>query len=133
MIYPEISNLMEKADSRYSLVIAVAKRARDLVDGSVPACKNRNRKQVTIAVNEMAEGKIRLKYPCEKQPKEKKQRMFNNKTVVSSGGGIAAYKAAELVSRLKSLHANVRVCMTKSAQQVVSAAYLSKPVQKSLR
>jgi phosphopantothenoylcysteine decarboxylase/phosphopantothenate--cysteine ligase len=47
--------------------------------------------------------------------------MFNNKTVVVGvSGGIAAYKAAELVSRLKKLHANVRVCMTKSAQQFVS-------------
>jgi DNA-directed RNA polymerase subunit omega len=67
MIYPEISNLMEKADSRYSLVIAVATRARDLVDGSVPLVKTGTGKQVTIAVNEMAEGKIRLKYPPAKK------------------------------------------------------------------
>lgn len=47
--------------------------------------------------------------------------MFNNKTiVVGISGGIAAYKAADLVSRLKKMHARVRVCMTKSAQQFIT-------------
>ena len=30
MIYPPITNLIEKASSRYSLVIATAKRAREI-------------------------------------------------------------------------------------------------------
>lgn len=30
MIYPAITNLLEKAHSRYSLVIAAAKRAREI-------------------------------------------------------------------------------------------------------
>lgn len=30
MIYPAITNLLEKAHSRYSLVIATAKRAREI-------------------------------------------------------------------------------------------------------
>ena len=30
MIYPKIANLIEKAHSRYSLVIATAKRAREI-------------------------------------------------------------------------------------------------------
>lgn len=32
MIYPPISKLLEKTDSRYTLVVAVAKRARQLAD-----------------------------------------------------------------------------------------------------
>ena len=35
-------------------------------------------------------------------------------------GGIAAYKACELVSRLKKLGADVRVVMTRNAQKLVS-------------
>ena len=35
-------------------------------------------------------------------------------------GGIAAYKACEIVSRLKKLHANVRVVMTEHACRFVA-------------
>ncbi len=47
--------------------------------------------------------------------------MLSGKTIVIGVcGGIAAYKAADITSRLKKLGANVRVCMTKSAQQFIS-------------
>ena len=53
MLYPEISKLMEGLDSRYSLVIVTAKRARQLVSDSG------NDKTVSRAINEIANGKIR--------------------------------------------------------------------------
>ena len=53
MLYPEISKLMEGLDSRYSLVIVTAKRARQLVADSS------NDKTVSRAINEIATGKIR--------------------------------------------------------------------------
>ena len=53
MLYPEISKLMEGLDSRYSLVIVTAKRARQLVADSG------NDKTVSRAINEIASGKIR--------------------------------------------------------------------------
>ena len=53
MLYPEISKLMEGLDSRYSLVIVTAKRARQLVADSS------NDKTVSRAINEIANGKIR--------------------------------------------------------------------------
>ena len=40
--------------------------------------------------------------------------------VVGVTGGIAAYKTCEVVSRLKKLHADVRVIMTKNATEFVS-------------
>lgn len=47
--------------------------------------------------------------------------MLNGKTVVIGvTGGIAAYKTAEIISRLKKMHANVRVCMTKAAQEFIT-------------
>lgn len=47
--------------------------------------------------------------------------MLNNKTVVIGvSGGIAAYKACDIVSRLKKLNANVHVIMTKGATEFVT-------------
>jgi len=53
MLYPEISKLMEGLDSRYSLVILTAKRARQLVGDAG------NDKTVSRAINEIANGKIK--------------------------------------------------------------------------
>lgn len=47
--------------------------------------------------------------------------MLNNKTVVIGvSGGIAAYKACDIVSKLKKLNANVHVIMTKNAKEFVT-------------
>ncbi len=53
MLYPEIGKLMEGLDSRYSLVIVTAKRARQL------AVNSTNDKTVPHAINELANGKIK--------------------------------------------------------------------------
>ena len=58
MIYPAISTLMKKVGSRYSLVIATAKRARELVDGDSPLIDSGSQKPVHVAVNEIYRGKI---------------------------------------------------------------------------
>ena len=59
MIYPTLKNLLEKVDSKYTLVVAVAKRARQIVDGDTKLTKATNSsKPVTIAVHEIAEGKV---------------------------------------------------------------------------
>ena len=61
MIYPSVDELMKKYDSRYSVVIAAAKRARELEDKENPAeplIKTKSEKPVTIAVEEIYEGKI---------------------------------------------------------------------------
>ncbi len=36
MLYPSIDKLMSKADSKYTLVILAAKRARQLLEGASP-------------------------------------------------------------------------------------------------
>lgn len=58
MIYPSINELMKKSDSRYTLVVEASKRARQLVDGALKLSKVNSDKEVTIAINEIAEGKI---------------------------------------------------------------------------
>ncbi len=58
MIYPPIAELVEKTGSRYALVIETAKRTRQLVDGAPRLSDVETSKDVTIAVNEIYEGKI---------------------------------------------------------------------------
>ena len=58
MIYPTLSSLLEKVDSKYTLVVAVAKRARQLVDGQPRLTKVDSNKPVTIAINEINDNKI---------------------------------------------------------------------------
>jgi DNA-directed RNA polymerase subunit omega len=58
MIYPPLSSLLSKVDSRYTLVVATAKRARQLADGANKLTKCNSDKPVTIALNEVNENKI---------------------------------------------------------------------------
>jgi len=58
MIYPTLNELSKRVDSRYTLVVEVAKRARQLVDGSKPLVSVKSDKPVTIAVNEVNQGKV---------------------------------------------------------------------------
>ncbi len=61
MIYPPISKLLEVIDSRYTLVVATAKRARLISDGSPALVRCNSNKSVTIAVNEIADHKIKYR------------------------------------------------------------------------
>ncbi|MBO5999875.1 MAG: DNA-directed RNA polymerase subunit omega [Lachnospiraceae bacterium] len=73
MIHPSYVDLMEVVNkdveegetpvinSRYSIVMATAKRARQLVNQDTPLIENYyGRKPLSIAVEELNEGKIRL-------------------------------------------------------------------------
>ncbi len=48
------------------------------------------------------------------------QRLTNKRIVLGIGGGIAAYKSADLVRRLKDFGADVRVVMTKGAREFIT-------------
>ena len=58
MIYPPITELVAKTGSRYALVIETAKRTRQLVEGAPRLSDVVTSKDVTVAVNEIYEGKI---------------------------------------------------------------------------
>lgn len=58
MLYPSINEIRKKVDSRYTLVILAAKRARDLIDGKPVLTENSIDKPVSIAANEIAEDLI---------------------------------------------------------------------------
>lgn len=54
MIYPPIRNLTEKADSRYSLVIAAAKRAREISGDDAKDAS----KPLIEAIREINDGEV---------------------------------------------------------------------------
>ena len=58
MINPPITALMTKVDSRYTLVIAVSKRARQLAEGQPALVECSSHKPVSIACHEILEGKV---------------------------------------------------------------------------
>ncbi|MFZ5943837.1 MAG: DNA-directed RNA polymerase subunit omega [Bacillota bacterium] len=58
MIKPSIDVLVSKVDSKYSLVVASAKRARSIVEGSQVLVHANSTKPVTQALFEIAAGKI---------------------------------------------------------------------------
>ena len=62
MLYPSVNEIRSKADSRYTVVVMAAKRARDLIDGK-PVLAERCviDKPVSIASSEIAEEMITYK------------------------------------------------------------------------
>ena len=58
MRYPALNDLIKKADNKYSLVNATAKRAREIVEGDEPLVKIKIDNPVTIATNEIAEDMV---------------------------------------------------------------------------
>lgn len=63
MIYPSIDELLHQVNSKYTLVIAAAKRGRQLRDGARPAVESESKKEVTVALDEINAGKIEIELP----------------------------------------------------------------------
>lgn len=59
IIKPTVTDLLKIIDNRFELVILVAKRARQISGGQIPLTKVKERSAVTLAANEIAEGKVR--------------------------------------------------------------------------
>ena len=73
MLHPSYTDLMQVVNkdveegetkvvnSRYSIVMATSKRARQLIDGEMPLVKaKKGKKPLSIAIQEMNEGKLTI-------------------------------------------------------------------------
>ncbi|MGN1314195.1 MAG: DNA-directed RNA polymerase subunit omega [Lachnospiraceae bacterium] len=72
MLHPSYSDLIQAANSdmepgdtnvvtsRYSIVMAIAKRARQIIDGDEPMVNCSVDKPLSIAVEEMNQGQIKI-------------------------------------------------------------------------
>ncbi len=65
MMYPGISELKDKVDCRYTLVMESAKRARQLVDGAEPLTEEHEQNPVSQASKEIYQDKIKYITPEE--------------------------------------------------------------------
>ncbi len=61
MVKPTVKELLTKVDNRFELVVATAKRARQIASGEDVLINTDEEAPVTIAANEIAEGKV---YVC---------------------------------------------------------------------
>lgn len=60
IIKPTVTDLLKIADNRFELVIATSRRARKLAEGEKPLTNVKERSVVTLASNEIAEGKVKI-------------------------------------------------------------------------
>ena len=62
IVKPTVGELLKdgKAQNRYELVIATARRARQIAGGDETKTKVKEESPVTLAANEIAEGKVTI-------------------------------------------------------------------------
>ena len=72
MLHPSYSDLMKVVNSevepgeapvvnsRYSIVMATSKRARQIIDGAEPLVKAGSKKPLSVAVEELQESQIKI-------------------------------------------------------------------------
>ncbi len=60
IVKPTVAQLLQKAENRYELVIATARRARQIAAGDETKTKVKEESPVTLAANEIAEGKVTI-------------------------------------------------------------------------
>ncbi len=60
IVKPTVGELLTKAQNRYELVIATARRARQIAGGDETKTKVKEESPVTLAANEIAEGKVTI-------------------------------------------------------------------------
>ena len=61
MVKPTTAELLEKTqDNKFRLVIATAKRARQIAQGSEKLVETEDEAPVTVAADELADGKVQI-------------------------------------------------------------------------
>ena len=58
MLYPPVADMLKNVDSRYLLVNVVAQRARQIAQEAEDNQEELTEKPVTLAIREVAEGKV---------------------------------------------------------------------------
>ena len=79
IVKPTVTELLKKAKNRYELVIATSRRARQIAMGDEPLTKFKEESPVTLAANEIAEGKVTIIRDEENEDKEENEKNEENK------------------------------------------------------
>lgn len=76
IVKPTVTELLKKSINRYELVIATSKRARQIARGGEVLTNVKEESPVTLAANEIAEGKVQVI-----SGKEEKNQEDNNSNI----------------------------------------------------
>lgn len=60
MVEPSVTDLLKKVNNQFELVVVTAKRARQLSKGAKPLTSKQEESTVTLAADEVAEGKVTI-------------------------------------------------------------------------
>ena len=60
IVKPTVTELLEKAENRFQLVIATSKRARQIAQGKEILTDKDEESAVTLAADEISEGKVTI-------------------------------------------------------------------------
>ncbi len=129
--------LTQPPESRFAYVVVVARRARQLMIGGRPLVDNpKSRKMSRIAEEELLKGLLEYQLPGlpgesedadgkaaednSRRMQRERIRWCTMKIALGVTGGVAAYKAAELVRRLQQEKLDVQVVMTRAAQEFIT-------------
>jgi DNA-directed RNA polymerase subunit omega len=63
VIKPPLEELLDRVDNKYALVIIASKRARQLKEGSLPMVDIDSANPVSVALEEVATGRVRFEEP----------------------------------------------------------------------
>lgn len=63
MFNPDLKKMLENVNSRYSLVVGTAKRAREIREEAIENEKQLDKKTVSIAMEEIWDGKYVIEEP----------------------------------------------------------------------
>lgn len=80
IVKPTVTELLKKSKNRYELVIATSKRARQIAMGDEPLTKVKEESPVTLAANEIAEGKVTIIRDDENEEENKEKNEVENET-----------------------------------------------------
>jgi len=96
MLRPAITQLISKNDSYYSLVIGVAKRAREIANELVDEKKTLEEKPVKTAVEELASGKYKIIENKQEEKTEEPEAVPVQNVVAAASAPVAPAVDAEL-------------------------------------
>ncbi|MDD2446572.1 MAG: DNA-directed RNA polymerase subunit omega [Tissierellia bacterium] len=63
MLNPSLKEFLIAGESKYTLATVISKRARQIIEGSKPLIETNSQKPVTIALEELLEGKLEYEVP----------------------------------------------------------------------
>ncbi len=78
IVKPTVNELLDHAENRFALVIGASKRARQIANGDEKLTKVKEESPVTLAANEINEGKIIISSREELDEKNKENDNNNN-------------------------------------------------------